>query len=414
MRVLLRRRFALCALSLSVAATALAGCSAEADLDDEETESDEAAVTAARPVEAVRGVRILQGKTWTSRPTKKRTDVTVFAPSDVPSDFENVPREIRRATSSVYTWAGEKRVILSGNATGSAAIDTSGFLLVEILDAGTSEVLAASTVRARYQTHFGGKRMSNDYYQRSRLPGTAPDRLGIDITDSLPKNRKFRIRISGLTHTSTASIGDVFLTVEEPLREDSTWCSVPLTSEQASQLRVRLRAGRAANDIPSELGIPIIGAKSEAFVITSAGWTKGSDQDGIAGEVLIHRQLEPGFVSIQRQTVSVPAAALVPRLALGNSTTIFDWSAAAALAAHSNVTGRWLFDSTVNLRVHSTFDTGAVGVIGLQSSTREHKPLRGDSSFRVGNGCYQLRNIWDGAHNGKVVTVSSGTFAPLP
>jgi hypothetical protein len=376
----------------------LAGCAAESTQEVDDDDTSEAAVTAARSVESLRrGTRVLQAKVYATRPTRQRTDVEVRLPAG-----PEVPREVRRATSPVFTWAGSKRVVLSGDASGISPIVADGFLLVEVLDAANSTRMAAFTLGAKYPVQLSNQALSLAP-RRSSQAGVAADRGGSDITDRLPQGQPFRLRLSALDVSGgSAAVGDVFLAVEDPVVEDTTWCAgAPLTSAEASALRSRSSGGRLA----------VTSAGGRAFA-DRGGWVVASEQ-GLSGTVTIERQLEPAFISISRQVVTIPAAAMVPTLTVNSWSTALEWSAATAVHSPEG-SGRWLFDSSVGFRADAEHTTGAVS-LGLSTTNRGSPfPVDGTSTFRVTNGCYQLRNLRTDSAGGRTLTVLYGTFPPAP
>lgn len=182
-------------LLLASAGLALGGCAAPTD--DEPADASDEAITSACAIETcAKPTRLLQAKTFAARPPASyRSDVEITA-----AGSDRTPREVRRATSRPYTWAGERRVVLGGDAAGAASIVADDFLLVEVLDPATGSLLAARTVGAPYPVKLGGKPVED------LAVGAA-----VDVSPALPKGKPFRLRLTGLDAGGSARVSDVFL-----------------------------------------------------------------------------------------------------------------------------------------------------------------------------------------------------------
>ncbi len=172
-----------------------AGCAAPGD--EEPADSSDEAVTSACAIETcAKPSRVLAAKTFAGRPPAVyRSDVEIAA-----AGSDRTPREVRRATSRPYTWAGERRVILGGDATGAAPIVADDFLLVEVLDSASGAALGALTVGAPYPVKLGGKALAN------LTAGPA-----VDVSSARPKNKPFRLGLTGLDAGGAAKVSDVYL-----------------------------------------------------------------------------------------------------------------------------------------------------------------------------------------------------------
>jgi hypothetical protein len=174
----------------------LAACAAPTDTDESADSTEESVTTSCAIETCALSTRVLQAKSFTARPPARyRADIVIDGVG-----FDPTPREVRRATSRPYTWAGERRVLLGGSAAGDAAIVADDFVLVEALDASTGAALGALTIGAPYRVTLGGKAVANE-----------PATKAVDIGRILPKNKAFRLRLTGLDAGGKASVSDVFL-----------------------------------------------------------------------------------------------------------------------------------------------------------------------------------------------------------
>lgn len=180
----------------------LAACAAPTDTDESADSTEESVTTSCAIETCALSTRVLQAKSFTARPPARyRADVAIDG-----AGFDPTPREVRRATSRPYTWAGERRVLLGGSAAGDAAIVADDFVLVEALDASSGTALGALTIGAPYRVTVSGKPVANE-----------PAGKAVDIGRILPKNKAFRLRLSGLDAGGRASVSDVFLSTAAPL-----------------------------------------------------------------------------------------------------------------------------------------------------------------------------------------------------
>ncbi|MFO0668409.1 MAG: hypothetical protein U0235_02115 [Polyangiaceae bacterium] len=188
------------------------GCAAsnEATSDDDESASE---LSAACTIGKDCGdLKLLKARSYsTSRPPAvHRSDVSaeLAASSEL--------RVFSRLTSRPLTFDGTKKVTLSGDAAGSAAVRIDDFLLIEVLSP-SGALLAAGAVN-NASVRVGG--------QAATLLAPVPAYGGagqgwvygarsVDVTPLLPKNTPFRLRVSAFDAEAEALTTDVFLSTED-------------------------------------------------------------------------------------------------------------------------------------------------------------------------------------------------------
>lgn len=224
-------------------ALSLAGCAAEAGPDDAVLDDDadvaESDLTTAcglgSTCQASR--KVLEARLFPAdkrAPARRRAEVRIATSNDA---FEAVPRIFAQRTTGTMTFAGAKRVLLSGSADGAAPIGIDDFLLVEVLGADGG-LIAAGQLGGADAITVGGV--------AAKQLGTHTDFkvASIDIAPLLPKDGSFRLRFSGLDYAQRALVSDVYLVVADAppppaqvdLFDDAAFPAAPLSQADAVKL----------------------------------------------------------------------------------------------------------------------------------------------------------------------------------
>lgn len=198
--------------SLTLLATTLLGACAAAGGDDDSDEligDDESEIAApcALGTTCPASVKVLSAREYlgvTRAPARLRSDISIV--TQHPAQ-EATPRSFGQKTTRFMTLTEGTSVRLSGSADGSAPALIDDFLVVEVLDdkgklvdvafAGPAYDITVAGAKAKHLTSFEG-----DYR-------VAADKL--DFTSILPKEGKFRLRISALDFAGKARVSDVYL-----------------------------------------------------------------------------------------------------------------------------------------------------------------------------------------------------------
>lgn len=233
----------LLAPAIALSLLPLAACALDTDdagLEDTEQAESEVSRPCSLGGTCAPTQRLLTSRLFTSdkrAPARKRADVTVEAPS---AEHESVPRIFAQKTSRHYTFAGGKRVLLSGSADGAAPIEVDDFLLVEILEVDGS-LLAAGQLGYTSPITVGAT--------RATMLGAAQNQRvePVDIAPLLPTDRPFLVRVSALDFLRRAYVSEVHLVVTDAppppppptqvdLFDDAAFGGAPLTRAEAVAL----------------------------------------------------------------------------------------------------------------------------------------------------------------------------------
>lgn len=366
--------FVLSLLSAMAAASAACGPSTS----EEDIDAQEDAVTSSCAIEACGLPRkLLAAKSFEGRPPARfRDDVQV----DAPEGLDRTPRQARRATSRPFRWSGDKRVLLSANAAGDAPIVADDFLLVEVLDAATGELLAAATVGARHAVEVGGAPVA---------PAAAAG-AQVDISPLLPRGRDFRLRLSGLDLGGRAEVSDVYVSLGEapPRLADPYapgWCSgAPLSREQA--LRWIAPGGTRAEVPVTRRGVSI--TTRNCSPAGCEPWTSSAQRNPALTGSLVYQI--GGFGPTHERKVRFTKDDLLHALRPSVDLEEFLLFAKRSIGEpiHYTETGRYAYTAPVTLR--ATVDLGGGEP---RFSIGEAGEVHGETTLDVTDHCYQLRNL---------------------
>lgn len=270
----LRSFLPLSALALLPAALAL-GCAAETSEDDVVAD-EEADLSSSCKLDATCGAsqKVLAAKLFSAEqraPARRRADIRVDVSS--PS-FEAVPRVFAQKTTRTFTFGGGKKVLLSGSADGTKPVEIDDFLLVEVLAADGS-LLAAG--------HLGGDAGISVGATKSKLLATHTDFkvAPTDIAALLPKDRPFRLRLSGLDSLARALVSDVFLVAADAPPPAPSACSTDAQCGGGAGASMCL-LGRCVTVSESSFATDLQGTSVDA-AFTAAGELRVAYQSWLSG-----------------------------------------------------------------------------------------------------------------------------------
>jgi hypothetical protein len=152
------------------------------------------------------GMKLLAYVNYGQKPPKaSRTDVTIES-----TQHGKTPTVVRRFTSGTLRTTKALTAVLTGT-NPTDGIDIDNFLLVEILDAATSQRIDAALVG---QTNGDKVLLDGKPVRQIGADGFRFAAGAIDLGPMFPQNRAFKLRIMALDNGGFANVSDVFLRVK--------------------------------------------------------------------------------------------------------------------------------------------------------------------------------------------------------
>jgi len=276
------RALRLSSLALLSIFALLPGCATETNADEDAIEADTESAEGelARACElgvSCRAQKLLAARLYPAderAPARRRAEIRVLELPTPVDAYEAVPRVFAQKTTGTFTFAGDKRVLLSGSADGASPFEVDDFLLVEVLGQDGA-LLAAGHVGGASPIQVGTARSTQlaTYTDFSVAP--------TDIAPLLPRDRPFRLRVTALDFNTRALVSDVHLVAADAppppsrvdLFDDAAFApNAPLSRAEA----VALFAPGASR---ADLGAFVFAQRSRTCnrVTGCAGWTATND-----------------------------------------------------------------------------------------------------------------------------------------